>query len=206
MPLKGRFRVIEDAIEASGRANTTERQWLESEVRAWVRYGRGPLKFEDWRVHDDSLGIEEIPIGPPAAPIQPAPLPRAFTNKVLAKIRDAVVPTVAERRKAERDYATKGARAVERNARGNEYDRHASQKRLLAEFSLDGGKTCPCVYCGVLLTWKEVTRERIHAGSAGGRYRHDNLLPACSFCNKSRGDRDIRAALQRRWGRRVRLR
>lgn len=46
---------------------------------------------------------------------------------------------------------------------------------------------CRCFRCGRLLTVDDVTRDRIIPGVEGGRYRRDNLRPACSFDNSSTG-------------------
>jgi 5-methylcytosine-specific restriction endonuclease McrA len=79
-----------------------------------------------------------------------------------------------------------GADDYETNVRGNSKDRAASRARLLKEFG--DGTTCPCIYCGLKLDDTSVTRDKIYTARQGGRYRHDNLVPACLACNKSRGD------------------
>lgn len=73
--------------------------------------------------------------------------------------------------------------------RGNSRDRHARTGKLLAEFG--DGVSCPCVYCGKSLDSSTLTQDKIYTASQGGRYRMDNLLPACLGCNQSRGDKPL---------------
>jgi 5-methylcytosine-specific restriction endonuclease McrA len=73
--------------------------------------------------------------------------------------------------------------------RGNSYSRRARKHRLLTEFG--DGETCECIYCGAELNFDTVTSDRVIPGSNGGTYHRDNLVPACQFCNLSRGDTPI---------------
>lgn len=46
---------------------------------------------------------------------------------------------------------------------------------------------CRCYRCGKLLTLETLTVDRIIPGAKGGRYRRDNIRPACSDCNEKTG-------------------
>lgn len=46
---------------------------------------------------------------------------------------------------------------------------------------------CRCYRCGVLLTARTVTVDRIRPGALGGTYRRDNIRPACGRCNSQTG-------------------
>lgn len=70
--------------------------------------------------------------------------------------------------------------------RGSAAARRASKRHLLATYG--DGTVCPCVFCGITLTFETVTRDRIIPGSQGGTYRRDNLQPACLTCNSARQD------------------
>ncbi len=50
------------------------------------------------------------------------------------------------------------------------------------------GFMVPCFWCQKPLDFYSVERDRI---VPGGSYRRDNLVPACSECNKDRGTRTI---------------
>lgn len=116
---------------------------------------------------------------------------RAAQARIIAveKWLKAAAPTEAEKLHAVLLYAKLGADRAEANMRGNSKDRLASRIKLVREFG--DGVTCSCVYCGAELTVEQVERDRIYPGQAGGRYRHDNLVPACSTCNKQRGAKDF---------------
>lgn len=111
----------------------------------------------------------------------------AVRQKARDKYHDAPEPTEADKQWAREMYERLGADRAEANMRGNVYDRRRSKARLLREFG--DGTTCPCVYCGVVLTEETIERDRIYPGSEGGRYIHANLVPADGYCNKRRGDR-----------------
>lgn len=44
---------------------------------------------------------------------------------------------------------------------------------------------CRCYACGVLLTFKTLTVDRIVPGSRGGTYARNNIRPACASCNSA---------------------
>ena len=79
--------------------------------------------------------------------------------------------------------------------RGSSKDRRASRERLATEFG--DGTYAPCVHCGVKLYVDDVTRDKIIPGEEGGTYRHENLIPACASCNKSRQDKPLRTFWRR---------
>lgn len=51
----------------------------------------------------------------------------------------------------------------------------------------DAQKVCRCYRCGTLLNFVLLTVDRIIPGCRGGRYRRDNIRPACSTCNEKTG-------------------
>lgn len=48
-----------------------------------------------------------------------------------------------------------------------------------------------CAYCGGKFTNAQLTRDHIHPRSKGGEDRWENVVSACSPCNKLKDDRDI---------------
>ncbi len=75
-----------------------------------------------------------------------------------------------------------------RNVRGNSADRAARRRYLLQTFESDlGANTCRCYRCGVVLTEDTLTVDRIVPGALGGKYRRENVRPACSGCNSETG-------------------
>lgn len=88
---------------------------------------------------------------------------------------------------------------VSRNERGSAADRRARREWLvrtyradhdLEEF-VDGAwvhvPACRCFRCGYLMTVETLTVDRIIPGCKGGKYRHDNIRPACGPCNTAIG-------------------
>jgi len=73
--------------------------------------------------------------------------------------------------------------------RGNAAARRARKGYLLTLWG--DGSTVPCIYCGHSLVSATLEADRIIAGSCGGSYRRENIIPACRSCNASRGDRSI---------------
>ena len=69
--------------------------------------------------------------------------------------------------------------------RGNAADRRRRKYNLLAHHG--DGTTAPCAWCGDALTFDTVEADRVVCGDVGGRYVMVNLIPACRFCNASRG-------------------
>ncbi len=75
-----------------------------------------------------------------------------------------------------------------RNVRGNTTDRARRRDYLLRTFESDGGPgTCRCYRCGAVLNDKTITVDRIVPGCLGGKYRRDNIRPACARCNSEAG-------------------
>ena len=75
------------------------------------------------------------------------------------------------------------------DGRGSTRNRRA-RKRWLLEFFGDG-TTVPCYWnCGRQLTAETLEVDRWPlCGHAGGSYRRDNIVPACSDCNRTRCSR-----------------
>jgi 5-methylcytosine-specific restriction endonuclease McrA len=48
---------------------------------------------------------------------------------------------------------------------------------------VEGLPTCRCYRCGKLLHYETLTTDRIIPGCRGGKYRRDNIRPACGMCN-----------------------
>lgn len=90
-------------------------------------------------------------------------------------------------REAARESQT-GRRAG--NFHGNSKDRRISREKLAAEFG--DGTYAPCVHCGTKLHVDDISRDKIIPGAEGGRYTHENLIPACYSCNSSRQDKPLR--------------
>lgn len=67
--------------------------------------------------------------------------------------------------------------------RGNSQDRRRRKMWMLAAFG--DGEKCPCVHCGMMLSYETVEADRI---IPGGSYRRENVQPACRACNLSRSD------------------
>jgi hypothetical protein len=103
------------------------------------------------------------------------------------KIASAPRPTQADIENNQRLIA--GSSRAGGELRGNSTDRAVRTGKLLAQFG--NGTTCPCVYCGKSLDSGTLTQDKIYTASQGGRYRMDNLLPACLGCNQSRGDKPL---------------
>jgi hypothetical protein len=53
-----------------------------------------------------------------------------------------------------------------------------------------------CAYCSAVD--KPLQRDCVLAISRGGRYTLDNIVPACSSCNASKGSEEVTAWLRRR--------
>lgn len=97
------------------------------------------------------------------------------------------------------------------NSSGNSEDRRRRKAWLLDTFQADvdtlpyhypadpekvfweavplgtGAKACRCYRCGTLLTFETLTVDRIIPGCRGGKYRRDNIRPACGPCNEKTG-------------------
>jgi len=67
--------------------------------------------------------------------------------------------------------------------RGNSYARRARKLWMLATWG--DGEKCPCVFCGISLSFETVEADRI---IPGGTYRRENVQPACRPCNLSKSD------------------
>jgi predicted double-glycine peptidase len=107
------------------------------------------------------------------------------------KAAAAPVPTQAAVREANRRIGVLGADGYQNQIKQNTADRRRSRNRLVEEFG--DGYSCPCIYCGKRLvadgdSENTVTRDKIYTAREGGRYHHENLVPACLECNKGRGD------------------
>lgn len=76
------------------------------------------------------------------------------------------------------------------NFHGNATDRRKSREALAREFG--DGTYAPCVHCGAKLHVDDITRDKIIPGAEGGRYVHENLIPACYSCNSARHDLSLR--------------
>lgn len=107
--------------------------------------------------------------------------------KVLAKIRNAPVPT-AEEIVASR-VAIAGSARPGGDRRGSSISRRRRTEKLLAEFG--DGVTCRCAYCPTMLTAATLTQDKIYTGSEGGGYRYANLLAVCLPCNQRRSNATI---------------
>lgn len=89
-----------------------------------------------------------------------------------------------------------------RNLRGNNLDRDNRNWAVYVEFGgVDAkGKDkgyVPCVYCGCKMSWHNkgklpmFEQDKIITTNLGGKYRTNNIVPACSGCNKLRSDKPM---------------
>ncbi len=67
--------------------------------------------------------------------------------------------------------------------RGNSTDR--KRRKIWMLLSFGDGKFTLCVHCTKELDYDSVEADRI---VPGGSYRHENVQPSCSPCNKSRSN------------------
>ena len=67
--------------------------------------------------------------------------------------------------------------------RGNSTDRKRRKIWMIATFGF--GNFVLCVHCAITLDYDHVEADRI---VPGGSYRHENVQPSCSPCNKSRSN------------------
>lgn len=78
-----------------------------------------------------------------------------------------------------------------RNDRGGSVDRKRRRTWLIATYradtDVDGMPACRCYRCGVLLTDRTITVDRIIPHCRGGTYRHNNIRPSCGPCNSVTG-------------------
>lgn len=85
--------------------------------------------------------------------------------------------------------------------RGNSIDRWYRKSWLMRTFG--NGLSAPCMLritdrCLRRVDWDTITADRIIPGARGGRYVHGNLIPACIYCNRHRGDKELRQVMSRR--------
>ena len=69
--------------------------------------------------------------------------------------------------------------------RGNSTDRKRRKIWMIATFGF--GKFVLCVHCSISLDYDHVEADRI---VPGGSYRHENVQPSCSTCNKARSNNE----------------
>jgi hypothetical protein len=121
----------------------------------------------------------------------------AAVKKAKAKLRSVVPPTEQEKAEAAAGLAKLGANKYRKNLVGNSSDRRKRREKLLAEFG--DGKVCPCVYCGEVIGDHTDTLEqdKIQTTAEGGRYRLNNLVPACKPCNNRRSDMPFSEAIKK---------
>lgn len=78
------------------------------------------------------------------------------------------------------------------DGRGNVTNRRNRKRWLLSVRSPFGGNgwSVPCYWCRRPLTAEDLEVDRWPlCGHAGGSYRRDNIVPACSDCNRTRCSR-----------------
>lgn len=116
--------------------------------------------------------------------------------KAIEKYRLAPLPTEREIEAARVGVEKKGANMFRKDLIGNTKNRRARRNALLEEFG--DGETAPCVYCGKIITHGgALEQDKIYTTLEGGRYRMPNLIPACSKCNKDRGDMPFIEAIKK---------
>jgi HNH endonuclease len=151
----------------------------------------------DVHVHTADTPATRMPVAEPPPALRLLDAGRGFVSqeelrsaqdKAKAKIADAPRPTqneVARNLEAIAATARPGG-----ELRGSAADRRTRTLKLLGEFG--DGTHAPCVYCGKQLDKGTLTQDKIFTAAQGGRYRMNNLLPACLGCNQSRGDKKLR--------------
>lgn len=73
--------------------------------------------------------------------------------------------------------------------RGNSRDRALRRRWLLRTFG--DGLLAKCYWCPTLLCDATIEADRYPiSGKNGGRYTHDNIVPACRKCNAGRKERE----------------
>lgn len=117
----------------------------------------------------------------------------ALRRKAAEKLAAAPSPAAEDVARNNAKIDELGAAQFEANERGNSKTRAASRSRLAAEWG--DGKTCGCVYCGLVIHAdpptpdRVISRDKLYTAREGGKYRAENLLPACLACNQARGDK-----------------
>lgn len=97
------------------------------------------------------------------------------SNETRRRRREWLVATY----RAEVDLAAKTGQA------GFRWDRGAKQAVDLGT----GVPACRCYRCGILLSSRTVSVDRIVPGAHGGTYRRENIRPCCLDCNSETGGR-----------------
>lgn len=76
--------------------------------------------------------------------------------------------------------------------RGNNEDRRRRKHKMLATFG--DGTECPCVWCGVALTFETVEADRMDPQRG---YAFENVRPACRACNGQRSNKPVSVFVNR---------
>lgn len=93
-----------------------------------------------------------------------------------------------------REYQRQWKASHKEEGRNTAQRRLARFKQLPITFSVEQWMECKayfnnsCAYCGESLP---LTQEHFIPLSKGGEYTHNNIIPACQFCNSSKRDRDF---------------
>jgi predicted ABC-type ATPase/5-methylcytosine-specific restriction endonuclease McrA len=160
--LRSELMRIESRSMAASRLLTT----LEPLTRSF-----SPLEARDWHGRWTSGKVDDATFA-------------KVKRLALRKVRAAPKPTPEE--VAHNRELIKASTRPGGDLRGSTKDRARRTQKLLKEFG--NGEHAPCVYCGKVLDKHTLQQDKIYTGHEGGRYRMENLLPACASCNKHRGD------------------
>lgn len=120
---------------------------------------------------------------------------REAAKKAIEKLKMCPLPTEGEVQAAKEGVKKKGANLYRKDLIGNTKNRRDRRNKLLVEFG--DGKTCPCIYCGEVITHGTMEQDKIYTTLEGGRYRIPNLVPSCEACNKKRRDMPFAEAMKR---------
>lgn len=111
------------------------------------------------------------------------------------KARDNPEPTEEEIKQSKEGIEKYGARRYRRIISSNSTDRRMRRNALLKEFG--DGESCPCVYCGIIVTHGTLEQDMIHPRSQGGRYRLSNLVPSCRDCGFRKRNMSFSEAIEK---------
>lgn len=120
---------------------------------------------------------------------------KSAVKKAIRKYKHCPLPTTEEIEAASAGVKRMGANKFRKNIQGNTRNRRQRRNKLLSQFG--DGTTCPCVYCGLVITHGTMEQDKIYPTMEGGRYRTPNLVPSCGDCNKKRGDMPFEEAIRK---------
>ena len=116
-------------------------------------------------------------------------------KKALGKYEINPPPSNQDKEEAKAGIEKLGAWGYRRNLVGNTKDRRSRREKLLKDFG--DGETCPCIYCGIVVTHGTLEQDKMYTTQEGGRYKYSNVVPSCGDCNKRRGNMSFEQAMNK---------